>query len=382
MPHDERRKICFVTGTRAEFGLMRRTLAAIRSHPQLSLQLVVTGMHLSVAHGYTIEQIVRDGWTIDARVPWEQGGGAPHEVARATGLAMAELARVYHELKSDVALVVGDRVEAFAAAAAAQVSQIALAHVHGGDLAEGQVDDSLRHAISKLAHVHLCATEGSSARLIRMGEDVARVHVVGAPGVEGIEEDAAGPHPSPLPGYRVRGPEFATVLFHPTSTDDSIEFARATELLEATLAAVPSVVLIDPNNDPGHRGVLRAWDAAAKDPRVTRIAGSLVRSQFLGLLRDAAVLVGNSSSGIIEAGAFGARVVNIGDRQAGRERGENVVDVSHDREAIERAVRECLRLGRASGVHPYARPATAATIARVLSQARIDPNSLRKRNSY
>lgn len=382
MPHDERRKICFVTGTRAEFGLMRRTLLAIRSHPMLSLQLAVTGMHLSAAHGNTVDEIVRDGWAIDARVPWEQGGGAPYEVARATGLAMAELARVYHELKTDVVLVVGDRVEAFAAASAAQVSQLALAHVHGGDLAEGQVDDSLRHAISKLAHVHLCATEGSAARLIRMGEDAARVHVVGAPGVEGIVEDAEDPHPGPLPAYRERGLVFALVLLHPTSTDEATEHARATELLDATLASVDRVVLIDPNNDPGHRGIVRAWDEAASDPRIVRMKGSVDRTRFLGLLRDAAVLVGNSSSGIIEAGAFGTRVVNVGDRQNGRERGTNVLDASHGRSAVECAVRECLALGRANGAHPYAKPETAGAIARILAHANLDGNSLRKRNGY
>lgn len=386
MPHDPRRKICFVTGTRAEFGLIRRALLAIRSHPALELQLVVTGMHLSREHGYTVDEIVHDGWHVDARVPWAQGSGSPHEIAHATGLAMAELSRVYRELHSDVVLVVGDRVEAFAAAAAAQVSQIALAHVHGGDLAEGQVDDSLRHAISKLAHLHLCATDGSAARLVRMGEDVRRVHAVGAPGVECIAEDAASPCHTALgeggADSQASRAEFALVLFHPTSPDDAVERVRASEVISATLACMRCAVVLDPNNDPGYRGVIAAWDSVADDPRTRRIRGSLARAEFLGLLRDAAVLVGNSSSGIIEAGAFGTPVVNVGSRQAGRERGANAVDTPHDRSAIESAVRESLRRGRVAADHPYSKLETARTIARLLSETNFDASSLRKRNCY
>jgi GDP/UDP-N,N'-diacetylbacillosamine 2-epimerase (hydrolysing) len=398
MRPDIKRKICFVTGTRADFGLMRRSLAAIRDHASLDLQLVVTGMHLSTAHGRTTDEISRGGWRIDASIPWEQGNGLPSEIARATGLAMAELATCYRSLGSDVVLVVGDRVEAFAAASAAQVSQVALAHVHGGDLAEGQVDDSLRHAISKLSHLHLCATEQSGARLIRMGEDPSRVHAVGAPGVEGIAEDAANPESFPEPpgegraslhgphgthpGYRDRGPCFAVVLLHPTSPDESIEHRRAREVLDAVLVCVPRVVLLDPNNDPGHKAIASVWGEAASDPRVMRMSGSVPRGAFLGLLRDTAVLVGNSSSGIIEAGALRTPVVNVGPRQSGRERGSNVIDASHDAASIQHAVRECLRRGRVACDHPYAKPGTAGAIAALLERMDLHPGWLRKRNSY
>ena len=177
---------------------MRSTLDAIRRHPCLRLQLVCTGMHLDPAHGRTVEAIRADGWAVDAEVPWGNehsrlgsANGSPTHNARSTGTAMAALAAAYERLRSDVVVVVGDRVEAFAAAAAAHVAHVPVAHVHGGDRALGQVDDSLRHAISKLAHVHFPATERSALRLKRMGEDPGRVRRVGSPGVDGIKSGAA-----------------------------------------------------------------------------------------------------------------------------------------------------------------------------------------------
>src|SRR5688572_7414101 len=230
-----RRNVCFVTGTRAEFGLMRRTLRAIRSHPKLRLQLIVTGMHLHVAHGRSVDVIRREGWEIDAVVPWKVPDDAPSAVAKQTGAAMSRIASALDSLKSDIVLVVGDRVEAFAAAAAAHVSQRVVAHVHGGDRAAGQVDDSLRHAITKLAHVHFPATRASAARLLRLGENRWRVHRVGSPGVDGIVDDAA-----PREIVRERFPRltprrFALIVLHPVTASSDAEERRADELLSGVL---------------------------------------------------------------------------------------------------------------------------------------------------
>src|SRR5690348_11913590 len=172
MPHriSRRRRVCFVTGTRAEFGLMRTTLHAIQSHPSLELQLLATGMHLDRAHGRSIDAIRKEGWRVGATVSWPRSS-TPAANAVSTGSAMAGIAQALERLQSDVVLVVGDRVEAFAAAAAGHVSGRVVAHVHGGDRALGQVDDSLRHAITKLAHVHFPATTRSANRLIKLGED-------------------------------------------------------------------------------------------------------------------------------------------------------------------------------------------------------------------
>ncbi len=178
-----KRRICFVTGTRAEFGLMQSVLRAIDSHPSLELQIVATGMHLDRRHGRTIDSL---GRKIHAIVPWRSKTGSPIETAQSTGHAITHLAATFDRLKSDIVLVVGDRVEAFAAASAAHIGGKIVAHIHGGDRALGQVDDSLRHAITKLAHLHFAATKQSARRIKKLGEDDWRIFPVGAPGIDGI----------------------------------------------------------------------------------------------------------------------------------------------------------------------------------------------------
>jgi GDP/UDP-N,N'-diacetylbacillosamine 2-epimerase (hydrolysing) len=212
-----KRKICFVTGTRAEFGLMRRVLNAIGKHPDLALQIVVTGMHLSKRHGRTMNDVARE-FKADAVVPWKSDSASPTDQAIATGNATAALARAFDRLRSDIVLIVGDRVEAFAAASAAHLSGRIVAHVHGGDRAAGQVDDTLRHAITKLSHLHFPATVQSARRIARLGEDPWRIHRVGSPGVESITSDAA----------RNKARErFALLVLHPQDIDEQIEQQRA-----------------------------------------------------------------------------------------------------------------------------------------------------------
>ena len=312
-----RRNITFVTGTRAEFGLMTPVLRAIQSDKRLNLQIVATGMHLDRAHGRTIDQIKKDSWNIAATVPWKPAGSNKTLLARNTGLASAAFASVYEELKSDVVLIVGDRVEAFAAASAAHLSGRILAHVHGGDRALGQVDDALRHSISKLAHIHFAATQDSADRLLKMGEDRWRIKLVGSPGIDGIVNEALPfKHLSPITGITRRG-RYALVVLHPTQADESLEYQRASMLLKLCVASgFEEVVCVHPNNDPGAGGIIRAIAEFKKhSPVPVRMALSYTREMYLGLLRDAAILVGNSSSGIIEAASFGTPVLDIGDRQ-------------------------------------------------------------------
>ncbi len=359
----EPRNICFVTGTRAEFGLMRSTLAAIGDHAGLRLQIVATGMHLSAAHGRTVDGIRRDGWTVDATVPWTGDG-----LAAQTGRATAGLAAALDRLASDVVLVVGDRVEAFAAATAAHLSGRVVAHVHGGDRALGQVDDALRHAITKLAHVHFPATSASAERLLKLGEDRWRVHRVGSPGIDGIAAAAAAVDDLPRRGY-------ALLVLHPTDADDDVEERRARLLLAAVRRVVGRVVIVYPNNDPGHGGIARCW---AAEPDAHR---DVPRPRFLSLLRDAAVLVGNSSSGIIEAASFGTPVVDVGPRQRGREHGPNVAHVGWSTAAITAAVRTASgrRFPRSN---PYGGRDTGRRLAAVLARVPLDARLRRKLIAY
>ncbi len=305
------RRVCFVTGTRAEYGLMRTTLAAIRSEAALELQLIATGVHLDPSRGHTVDQLDQ----IDAIVPWPVAT-RPTSLAAATGRASADMAEALERLSTDVVLLVGDRVEALAAAMAGHLSNRIVAHVHGGDRAAGQADDAMRHAITKLAHLHFPATPASADRVLKLGEDRWRIHQCGTPGIDGIAEEA---EPAAIAS------PFALLVLHPTRDNETAEYRAAGTLLEAVLdVGVPRVEVVWPNGDLGAGGITRRWDEAADDERV-QVHRDLPRPTFLRLMRDAAFLAGNSSSGIIEAATFGTPVLDIGPRQAGRERSDNVI---------------------------------------------------------
>jgi GDP/UDP-N,N'-diacetylbacillosamine 2-epimerase (hydrolysing) len=378
------RAICFVTGTRADFGLMQSTLRAIQAHANLRLQIIATGLHLDPAHGRTINQIRRDGFNIEATVAWKPAGNNLTLLAQETGGATARLAAAYAKLNADIILVVGDRVEAFAAATAAHLSGKILAHVHGGDRAQGQVDDTLRHAITKLAHIHFPATKQSAQRIAKLGEDKWRIHQVGSPGIDGITKDASpwSAHwPITLAQHRRK---FALIVLHPTDADDALEYRRAKLLINACIdAGFPEIQGVYPNNDPGSAGIIRAIKEFSSDRAFFN--DNLYRDDFLGLLRDAAVLVGNSSAGIIEAASFGTPVLDIGPRQAGRERGQNVTTVPFRQAAIRRALKQIWNDGhprRYPKSNPYGAGNTAQRIAKTLATIAITPTLKKKLIAY
>lgn len=368
------RTVCFVSGTRAEFGLMASTLNAIRQHPGLRLRIIATGMHLDPAHGLTLDALAAAGLPADAVVPWEPGDGPCHAAAQ-TGLTMAALPELYRQLDVDVVLVAGDRVEAFAAASAAHISGKIVAHVHGGDRALGQVDDALRHAISKLSHIHFPATPGSANRLMRMGEDAFRVRQVGSPGIDGIRSlaarrgDVMRAFPTLKPG------RFALVVLHPTTPNEHAELRAAQMVLNAAQrAGFEQIVIVYPNNDPGSAGIKRCWDRQEASDRLI-LRRDIPRGLFLGLMRESAVLLGNSSSGMIEAASFGTPVVDVGRRQSGREHSDNVAHVAFSPTAIRNALSRVWRDGNPShfsGRNVYDGRGTGRRIASILAKMPVN----------
>lgn len=362
---------------------MQSTLRAVGAGDGLQLQLVVTGMHLQVAHGRSIDLIRRQGWKVDAVVPWG-GAGKSSLLARDTGLATAGLAGVLARLKSDVVLVVGDRVEAFAAASAGHLSRLIVAHVHGGDRAEGQIDDSLRHAITKLSHVHFPATAASAERILKLGEDRWRIHQVGSPGLDQIASDAAGRSELAAQFPMLTSGDFALIVLHPVDSTGRREYDRANDVLNAVKAAgIEQTVVVYPNSDPGSREIIRCWRDRRRE--IALVLPDIPRGLFLGLMRECRVMVGNSSAGIIEAGALGTAVVNIGDRQAGRERGLNVIQTTDSVESIRRAIQKAVkrpRTGRPDKTHPYGGGGASRKIVRVLKGLVIDDKLRRKLITY
>jgi UDP-hydrolysing UDP-N-acetyl-D-glucosamine 2-epimerase len=312
---------------------------------------------------------------VDAAVPWRG------DLAAATGGAVVGIAKALERLGVDIVLVVGDRVEAFAAATAGHLSGRVVAHVHGGDRALGQVDDALRHAITKLAHIHFPATQRSAGRIRKLGEDDWRIHLVGSPGVDGIRQAAAS-RGAVRREFGMQPKGFALLVLHPANGNDAAEEMRARVVLDAVLAEFDRVVVVYPNNDPGSAGIVKVWrelEGAGIEGIVVR--KDVPRDRFLASMRDAAVLVGNSSSGIIEAASFGTPVVDVGPRQQGRERSGNVVHVEYDRPAIVRAVRSA-KGSKWRGENVYGGGQAGAKMARILASIELGERLRHKLIAY
>jgi UDP-hydrolysing UDP-N-acetyl-D-glucosamine 2-epimerase len=365
------RRICVITGTRAEYGLLRGVMRAIADHDDLDLDVVVTGTHL-LPPACTIDEVRADfevATVIEMQRPDESGRSAD---AAALGRGVSGCAAHFALDRPDVVLVLGDRIEALAAASAAAVAGIRVAHMHGGDRAEGIADEGMRHAITKLAHVHLPATDASGARIVALGEDAERVHVVGSPA---IDEVVATPPLDDAAYERLGAPEIVFLL-HPTGDDASVEAARAATLL-TVCGDRGRVLALDPNHDAGRAGIVEAIESSGVGHRA-----HLPRSTFLGLLKRARMIVGNSSAGLIEAAAVPIRCVNVGRRQGGRERPGHVIDChGWEPAALEAALDRC-PAGRPPVEHPYGDGSTARRTADVL--ARFDPRThpLTKRNTF
>lgn len=304
--------------------------------------------------------------------------------ATAVGRGVEGFARAFAALKPDWVVVLGDRIEAFAAASAASIGGLALAHVHGGDRAEGIADESMRHAISKLSHVHMAATEESALRLVRMGEPPAQVHVIGSPALD----ELAGIEPMTDVEAHVLGDPRAVFLMHPSGLAEADERAMVRSALHATAAAYRghAVLCLSPNRDAGREWVeeeIETFRARVKWPK----AGHLPRATFVALLKRLAssahgLIVGNSSAGLIECAVLKLPAVNVGPRQAGRERAANVVDAPSG-DSVSTAIARALTVDRAGITHPYGAGQAGIRAAALLSA--LDPRSpglLRKRCAY
>ena len=368
------RRIAVVTGSRADFGLLRSTMEAIAATSGLELQVVAAGAHL-LPPDETIEE-VREHFHVDAVVEMQHAGRVGRRAdATATGRGVVGFTAAFERLDPEIVIVLGDRIEAFAAAASAGIGGRMVAHVHGGDRAEGVADESMRHAITKLSHLHFPATSVSGERILRLGEPADSVHVVGSPAVDGVE---AMPPLDEEMFDRLGRPRVA-VLQHGSGLDEPSERAWIDAALEASRRHGP-VLVLRPNHDPGSEIVLQAGVAAAGRSEVVR-AGHLPRPAFIGLLRRVKVLVGNSSAGLIEAPVVGCRTVNLGPRQSGRERPESVIDV--DRANVE-AIAEAIDAAvHRDGLieHPYGDGGTGRRIAATLVDL-AEPGIPRKRNTF
>jgi UDP-hydrolysing UDP-N-acetyl-D-glucosamine 2-epimerase len=346
-------------------------MRAVRDHPALELLVLAAGAHL-LPPERTLRDVLAE-FRVSARIAMQRPGSASRAAeAEALGRGVAGFARWLATNPVDVLAVLGDRVVAFAAAAASSVAGVRVAHLHGGDRAVGIADEALRHAITKLAHLHLAATQSSADRIASMGEEKARIHVIGSPAIDGLDEIP----PLPDQAYQALGRPEILFLLHPSGLPDDQEHATARELLTACRKA-GRVLAMRPNHDPGRGAIVGAIQDVLG---AGNGCGHLPRRDFIGLLRRVKLLAGNSSAGLIECAALGVRCLNVGPRQEGRERATNVIDGAPGN--LEAAVAAALSVPRGPVSHPYGDGHAGLRAAAVLAgydEARVP---LAKRNTY
>lgn len=366
------RKICIVTGTRAEWGLLTRLAALIKASPDMELQIIATNMHLSKRYGLTYKEIEADGFEIDYRVPMDVDGiDSPATTVKSMSKAMAGFADAYQALKPDLLVVLGDRYEILIAVSAALIFKIPVAHLHGGEITQGAYDDAIRHAITKMSHLHFTSTEQYRQRVISMGETPEHVFNVGAIGVDNIKqiplwslEDTE----QSLGGFKLNKSTIL-VTYHPVTLENNTAEQQIGELL-AALDALPQlrVVFTMPNSDTGNQIIaerIEQWCSNNAARAVWFTSLGLVR--YLSTLQYIGAVVGNSSSGIIEVPSFGIPTLNIGNRQKGRIAAASVVNCCPTADDIVKNLLTLIEKKSTFAANPYERPSTAQDIISVLS---------------
>ena len=381
------RRIGVVTGARSDYGHLRPVLEGVRRASDLELVLFVAGMHLDPTFGSTAGEIEADGFAIDERVPMLEGGDSPEAIAASTGRGVEGFARAFARQRPDLLVVLGDRFEMLAAAVAALPFALPVAHIHGGEVSEGAMDNQIRHAITKLAHLHFASAEPHARRIAQMGEETWRIHAVGGPGIDRIaatapltREALAGELDLPAAG------RWLLVTFHPVTLEYRDTAAHVDELLAALEKTDGTLIVTYPNADTSGWLIMeRLEEFAARHTGRCRLVRNLGERVYLSLLRHADVMVGNSSSGLIEAPSFGLPAVNIGARQRGRLRGANVIDVEPTRDeilhGIETAQTPAFRARAREGGNPYGDGRAAPRIVDVLRTVPLDARLVQKRFS-
>ena len=384
----KKRCICVVVTARPSYSRIKTALAAIKEHPALELKIVVAASALLDRYGNAVRVIEADGFQINERVFMVLEGESPTSMAKTTGLGMLELATVFDNLRPDIVVTVADRYETLATAVAASYMNLPLAHVQGGEVS-GSIDEKVRHAVTKLADMHFVCTEKAAERVVRMGEDPAAVHCTGCPSVDLAAEILDDPSLNfdPMQKYGGVGAPvdlskgYAVVMQHPVTTEYQLARTHITETLQAIHEIGIPTLWFWPNVDAGSDGTSTGIRAFREQhgPKNIHFFKNMEPTDFLRLIYNARCLVGNSSVGIRESSFLGVPVVNIGSRQAGRERGANVLDVGYSKREIAQAIRQQLEHGRFSTDVTYGNGKAGKRIADLLAEL---PLRVEKRLAY
>lgn len=368
------RRICVVTGSRAEYGILYWLLREIAVDATLELQLVATAMHLSPEFGLTYRQIEKDGFRIDAKVEMLLSSDSAVGIAKSIGIGVGGFADAFDRLKPDLLVLAGDRFELLAAAQAALVAGIPIAHISGGDTTEGAYDESIRHSLTKMAHLHFVTNELSARRVRQMGENPAHIHNVGAPQLDHLRRGAllSRVQLEQALDFQLKRRNLL-VTFHPATLERQSPAEQFAELLAAlgALGQDIGIIFTLPNADNHGRALIGMInDFVARAGRGRAVAhASLGQATYLSALAQVDALVGNSSSALVEAPSLRKPAVNVGERQKGRLRAASVIDCAPQREAIRAAIEKALALDCSAVTNPYGGGDSATRIAQVLRSA-------------
>ena len=375
-----KRKICFFTGTRAEYGIMSRLMRMVADSQEFEIQIIATNMHLSPEFGLTYKEIENDGFVINKKVEMLLSSDTANGTLKSMGLAVIGFADALEELKPDLAVILGDRYEMLAAAQSCLIYKIPVAHLYGGEITEGAYDDSIRHAITKMSCLHFTSTEEYRKRIIQMGEQPERVFYVGSLGVDNIRNEAAMPLEELEKSLDFKlGTKFLLITFHPVTMENSTAAAQCDDLLKVLEDINDEYQLLFtlPNSDTDGRVIVsKVKDYVNAHSGKSLAVTSLGKKRYYSALKYAFAVIGNSSSGLVEAPSFGIPTLNIGDRQKGRARGESIVDVATTYQDIKSGLQKALsadfRQIAASAKNPYEKTNTLQNIFDVLKNYPLD----------
>ncbi len=377
------RRIGVVTVGRSDYGIYYPLLRAIRDDVQCQLCLIAGGAHLSPVFGNTLSEIEGDGFEIGARVPMLLSGDSPEEIAMSMGVGVINFTNAYRDIQPDLLVLLGDRFEMLAAAIAALFLRIPVAHLHGGELTQGAMDDSIRHAISKLSHLHFAAAAAYGRRLEQMGEEPKRIFVTGSPVVDAVLAEPVIPKDELEKELGARLENALLVTYHPVTLEHERTEERLSTLLDVLSRFENEILFTYPNADMGNAAIIDHLRRFSENRPRTHVFVNLGRRKYHSLQRYVAAMVGNSSSGILEASIFKLPVVNIGDRQMGRLRTPNIIDVPDEAYSIERAIHTVLSLQFRESLsqmeHPYGKGDASKRILQTLKTVPLDGSLLKKR---
>ena len=372
------RKICIVTGTRAEYGLLRWVMEGIRNSPKLELQVIATGMHLSPEFGLTYREIEKDGFSIDRKVEMLLSSDTPVGIAKSMGLCSVGFADAFHELNPDLILILGDRFELFSAVSVAMVSRIPVAHLHGGEATEGLIDESIRHSITKMSHLHFVAAEEYKKRVIQLGEQPDRVFNVGGLGIDNILKLRLLDRTKLENSIKFKlGLKNLLITFHPVTLEISTSAQQMGELLSAlNKLDNTNLIFTMPNSDTDGRVLFQIIEEYVSSNIKSVVFTSMGQLRYLSCLKHVDGVIGNSSSGLLEVPTFKIGTINIGDRQRGRLKAISVIDCEPNEPSISSAIKKMYSADYQNGLttvkNPYGCGGASESIVNILNDVSLD----------